>query len=92
MINGNANEFVDRIYYGDELAFLFHEQKYFLQGWHESNLYTLCLETWEPPSDDYLWYEENDDPQILVEHFLATPLFDNKKFWEVEQEIEWLDE
>lgn len=92
MINGNPIEFVDHIYYGDEMVFLFHNKKYFLQGWHDGKLHTLCLETWEPPSDDYLWYEENEDPQILVDHFLDAPLFDNKKFWDAEGQMEWIDD
>lgn len=95
MINGNVNEFVNNIYYGEEMFFLYKGRKYFLQGWKEwkqNGAHTLSLDILDPPSDDYLWYEVDLDPQVLVDHFLVAPLFDGKTFWEVEQEIEWLDD
>ncbi len=91
MINGDVNEFVDRIYYGDELVFLYGGKKYFLQGWVENKIHTLCLDTWEPPSNDYLWYEESCDPQKLSDDFIKAPVFNGKTFWEVEKDIEWVD-
>ena len=32
MLNGDVNEFVDGLYYGDERVFLYKGQKYFIQG------------------------------------------------------------
>lgn len=32
LINGNVSEFVNHIYYGDELWFRFKENKFFLEG------------------------------------------------------------
>ena len=32
MINGDVNEFVNHIYYGDELWFVYKDTKYFLEG------------------------------------------------------------
>ena len=92
MINGDVNEFIDGLYYGDERIFLYHGKKYFIQGYGVNKIPTLFLSTWEPPSDDYLWKQGGDEHNYPVEQFLQAPLFDGKTFWEVEQEIEWVDE
>ena len=61
MINGDVNDFVDRISYGDELIFTFHGRKYFLQGYHDlGGLWTTYRDRWEPPADDYIWVGKCD--------------------------------
>lgn len=44
MINGNVNEFVSGLYYGDERWFLLNNKKYFIQGWVENDKFTLILD------------------------------------------------
>lgn len=92
MINGNVNEFVDGLYYGDERIFLFRGEKYFIQGWTENNKNHLVLDKWDPPGDDYIWVGESERGAFCVEDFLNAKIFDDKTFWEVEQEIEWVDD
>lgn len=95
MINGNANEFVDGLYYGDERWFVFHGVKYFIQGWVKSEEFTLVLEQMdpEPKQDCPLWTDKCalDKKQDVVEKFLSAPLFEGKTFWQAEQEMEWVD-
>ena len=43
MKNGNVQEFVDHIHYGDELWFLYNDTKYFLEGWIENDILELVL-------------------------------------------------
>ena len=43
MKNGNVQEFVDHIHYGDELWFLYNGTKYFLEGWIENDILELVL-------------------------------------------------
>ena len=45
MINGDVNEFVDGLYYGDERIFLYNGKKYFIQGYGVDGKPTLFLET-----------------------------------------------
>ncbi len=40
----------------------------------------------------YLWVQAGDKYSYPVEKFLQAPIFDGKTFWEVEQEIEWVDD
>ena len=92
MINGNVNEFVDHIYYGDELIFSYKGKKYFLQGFKENNKCTLYLDCWLPPGKDYFWVKKGTESAYPVEEFLNAKLWDGKNFWEVEKDMEWLDE
>ena len=96
MINGNVNEFVDGLYYGDERWFMFRGIKYFIQGWVKNEEFTLELEQMEPYlyQDSPLWTKtcSCDQKQEAVESFLKAPLFDGKTFWEAEQEMEWVDD
>ena len=96
MINGNVNEFIDGLYYGDERWFIYRKIKYFIQGWVKDGKYTLMLDQMNPdPGSDWcLWEETKDESKNgeVVESFLASKIFDGKTFWEVEHEIEWVDD
>ncbi|MEG2044895.1 MAG: hypothetical protein RR088_02785 [Clostridia bacterium] len=92
MINGNLTEFVDKIYFGDELIFMYKGQKFFLQGFLEDDgICTTYLDRWEPPVDDYIWVSKGDSKKFPVEKFLNAKIWDNKSFLDVESEIEWVD-
>ena len=54
MINGNVTEFVDHIYYGDELIFIYIGPKFFFQGLPENGILVLYLDRREPPAEDYI--------------------------------------
>ena len=44
MIDGNVNEFVDNLYYGSEMYFVFKGIKYFIQGWCKNGIHHLVLD------------------------------------------------
>lgn len=91
MKNGNVNEFVDGLYYGDERIFLYRGQKFFIEGLSYDNKNHLILYRWEP-TFDHIWESIDEIGPFRVEKFLSAPLFDGKTFWEVESEIEWVDD
>ena len=91
MINGNVNEFVNGLYYGDERVFLYRGQKFFIQGLTFDGCNHLLLDRWEPPADDYFWERESPRGSYAVEEFLSAPIWDGKTFWQAEQEMEWVD-
>lgn len=95
MIDGNVNEFVAGLYYGDERWFKYNGIKFFIQGWVQDNAFTLVLEQMEPEpiSNKSMWSDTKfcDKRSLVIEKFLQARLFDGKTFWEVEQEIEWVD-
>ena len=92
MINGNIDEFMDKLWDGEEVIYQYNGKKYFSQGYNlENGIYRFELQQWEPYGD-MLWFVEGLSRQESIEKFLEEPLFDGKRFWDVEKSIEWVDE
>lgn len=96
MINGDVNEFVNHMYYGDELTFLYKNRKLFFQGLTDDKFRYLELVQWEPEvktdEEFFIWKTKCDlSKPYPVKEFLEAKIFDGKSFWEVEQEITWID-
>lgn len=100
MINGNVSDFVDNLYYGTEMYFVFKDKKYFIQGWVKDSLHYLVLDfdyetenydSNNPNCNKYLWEYTSADSQECVDAFLNAPLWNGKTFYEVEDSIVWSD-
>ncbi len=92
MINGDIDEFTRRLWDGEEVIYTYNGKKYFSQGYNlDDGTYYFELQIWEPYGD-VLWSVQGLDRQGSFEAFMEQPLFDGKKFWDVEQEMEWVDE
>ena len=92
MINGNASEFIDRIYTCQDTVFIYNGIKYWFQGYMPSdNAVHMEVFQTEPAADGYIWVYDGcsiSEGQIA---FQKAPIFNGKTFWEVEGEIEWVD-
>ncbi len=91
MINGNANEFIDGLYYGDERFFIYNQKKYFIEGWTENDKLMLILYIIEDPQNKFEWSAVSNNNNYPVDKFETADIFDGKTFWEVEKDIEWVD-
>ena len=91
MINGDVNEFIDGLYYGDERFFIFDGRKYLLQGYFEDEKHILELYIIEDPNNDFEWRAYSQDKHYPVNEFENAKIFNGKSFWEVEKDIEWVD-
>lgn len=91
MTNGNVNEFIDGLHYGDERFFLFEGNKYFLQGYYVDGKPMLEIYVIENPAVDFKWCMVSDNGEYPVEVFENAKIFNGKSFWEIEKEIEWVD-
>jgi hypothetical protein len=92
MINGDINEFTDKLWSGEELIYVYNGKKYFSQGYlREDKVYVFELQLWEPEVKT-LWQISGKDNQESYEIFLKQPLFDGKTFWEIEKDTEWVDD
>ena len=91
MINGNAREFIDGLYYGDERFFIFEGNKYFLQGYYVDGKPMLEMYVVENPAVDFAWRMVSNNSEYPVEEFENAKIFNGKSFWEIEKEIEWID-
>lgn len=90
MKNGNVREFVDHIHYGDELWFIYYGKKYFLEGWTNNDILELCLYEMSDNGNEYIW--KGDTIHYPVESFLEAKIWNGKSFWDIEQDIEWVDD
>ncbi len=89
MKNGNVQEFINHIHYGDELWFTYNGIKYFLEGWIENEVLELVLYEIKEDGKEYNW--KGDKNNYPVEMFLTDKIFNGKTFWEIEKEITWID-
>lgn len=92
MINGDVGEFINGLHYGDERFFVYNRKKYFIQGYYESGKPLLELYVIEPSDDNFKWRAFSDDKNYPVTKFENANIFDNKSFWEIEKNIEWVDD
>ena len=91
MINGNIDEFMEKLLGGEELIYTYNGKKYFSQGYiNDDGKYYFELQLWEPEVD-VLWSVTGLSNQDSLDAFLKEPLFDGKTFWEIEKEVEWVD-
>ena len=91
MINGDINEFVDKLRDGEELIYTYRGKKYFSQGYNlDDGTYYFELQQWEPTAS-VLWSVKGLNRQGSLDVFLNEPLFDGKTFWEAEKKMEWVD-
>ncbi len=91
MINGDVKEFIDGLYYGDERFFMFKGCKYFLQGYYVEGKPMLEMYVLEPADSNFKWQAISDNESYPVSEFESANIFNGKTFWQVEQEIEWVD-
>ncbi|MBE6004541.1 MAG: hypothetical protein E7232_10740 [Lachnospiraceae bacterium] len=77
---------------GEELIYTYNGKKYFSQGYTQENGdYHFELQQWEPIGKT-LWEIDGYSNKESVNLFLKEPLFDGKTFWEIEKQIEWVDD
>jgi hypothetical protein len=91
MINGDPKEFIDGLYYGDERFFYFDNSKYFIQGYYTDGKPMLELYILEPPDNNFVWRAISENESYPVSEFENAKLFNDKTFWQVEKDIEWVE-
>lgn len=92
MINGSITEFIDKLYYGQELVFAYKKRKYFIQGWWKDNVATMVLDDVSEPSEkDYIWEFHSDKMSDCAEAFLSAPIWDGENFIQIQEMVTWSD-
>ena len=91
MINGDYSEFLDHLYFGDELYIEYQNDIFFIEGWYEEKKCIIqCTIVSSNPLQ--LLYETSAKTMIECAHnFLEQPLFGGKKLQEIEQQAKWVD-
>lgn len=96
MINGNAHEFIDKLYYEDHYA-IYNGDKYFFNGCQtkkdaNGHIKNVLLEIYNLSINKIVFSTINLSATDCIEIFEETPIWNGKTFWEVENEIEWVDD
>lgn len=93
MLGGNVNDFVNRIYSGQDTVFVFEKNKYWFQGYsNDTGGWHMEIFQIEPSENNgYLWTYEATDIEQCLYAFENAPIWNGKTFWEIENEIEWVD-
>ncbi len=92
-MNGmSIGSFMDKVYYGDEIEFIFNGTTYFLQGYMKGNKYVLTVDYWNKtdgtePKHDYLFEIECDSPEERMLRFEEAAVFMGKTIYDVEKNV-----
>lgn len=91
MINGNPNEFLEKVATGADITYKYKGNIYWFQGYNKGDKFRMEIYKYIPLEDGYVWECDGDTYIECLNRFIDDPVFDGKTFWEVEQEIEWVD-
>jgi hypothetical protein len=96
MINGNVNEFIDQLFYEDHYV-IFHGDKYFFNGCQctfdeTGKIINVLLEIYNLTKNSVIFSVEKKTQNLCIEAFEDAKIWGGKSFWDVENEMEWVDE
>lgn len=93
MIGGKATDFINRIYTCQDTIFVYHGIKYWFQGYMpDDNSVYMEISQYQPASNELIWNHTGKTIDDCMNSFITAPIFDNKVFWDAEQEITWVDD
>jgi hypothetical protein len=89
----SLSEFMNKIYYGDEVEFKIADTTYFVQGTQSDNKFYLTVDYWNntdgsEPLHDYLLSIECDSASERMKKFEEANIFNGKNIYQVEKDIE----
>lgn len=96
MINGNANDFIDKLSYEYHYV-LFNGIKYFLNGCQvskngEGKVVSVRLEVYDLTNNVTIFSVTKSTISECLSGFQDAKIWNGKSFWDVEQDIEWVDD
>lgn len=71
MINGDLNDFLDGIHWGQEIWLNYNRKGHFIQGWNKNGKYHLMHAIY---GKDYDWEVIDKDNDVCVKEFLDAPI------------------
>ncbi len=93
MTGMTIHDFMDKIYYGDEIEFKMKDTTYFVQGYKELGNFFLTVDYWNKTdgsesNHDYLFSVKCKTADERKAQFEKAKIFDGKTIYEVEPYIE----
>ena len=95
MIDGNVSEFIDKITFQEE-AVLYQGKKYFFHGLifdSVKGVYTFEIHLWDEQGNyvETVYSCQASAQAECMEKLLNEPIIDGKIFWEIEQQMTWVE-
>lgn len=96
MIDGNANDFIDKLCYEDHYV-IYCGEKYYFNGCctrKDKNIKVefVRLEVYNITTDTTIFTTNMLFAAECISALEAAPIWNGKTFWEVEGEMQWVDE
>lgn len=96
MINGNANDFIDKLSYEDHYV-MFDRKKYYFNGCQTSKnkfgeIIRVKMEIYDLTNNLTVFSVIKKSVSECLADFQKAKIFNGKSFWDVEKEMEWVDE
>lgn len=95
MIDGNARDFLNKLYYEDHYV-IFNGEKYFLNGCQTKKLdngtESVRLEVYNLTRDTTVFSVTKTSAADCIDAFEEAVIWNGRTFWEIESEIMWVDE
>ncbi|WP_406533591.1 hypothetical protein [Methanobrevibacter sp.] len=95
MIDGSAREFINKLYYEDHYV-VYKDNKYFLNGCQTKHLEngtdSVRLEVYNLTKNLTVFSITKSTANDCVEAFQDAPIWSGKTFWEIENQMQWVDE
>lgn len=91
MKGGNPNRFLEYIFNGVDIVYVYNGKKFWGQGWTISTGFHYEIYQCEPLVEGFHWIYNGENQRDCQQAFIKAPIFDGKTFWEAEQDIEWVD-
>lgn len=89
-----TSEFMDQLYYGEEMMLHYNGRHYFFTGNPVKGGSERRVEDWWAPADDEVevWWGVAPTREEVRKLFLNAPIFEGKTILEVWDDVVWRDE
>ncbi len=96
MIDGNAKEFISKLSYEDHYA-VYNGKKYFFNGCQtakgdDGRIIKVTLEIYDLDAGKTVFSTSKPSAEECISEFENAKMWDGKSFWDVEQEMQWVDD
>ena len=96
MIDGNARDFIEKLHYEDHYV-IYKGNKYFFNGCQtkassDGTVEYVSLEVYNLTTDETIFSIKKPFSSECVRALEEAPIWGGKTFWEIENEMQWVDE
>ncbi len=95
MIDGNANDFIDKLTYEDHYV-MYDGEKFFVNGCqvttdNQGNIVSVVLEVYNLNNNTTIFSATKQTISDCIAEFEEAKIWNDKSFWEAEKDMAWVD-